>query len=92
MYIVLDGKVQIFQGEAENRFVQAQFGRGNFFGEMAVVSGQPRVATAVAASPTVLLPVGKEALLEKISTDPAVALHTIQILIVRLRRSLNMLT
>jgi len=92
MYIVLDGKIRIYQEEEGSRYVQAQFGRGNFFGEMALVSGQPRVATAVAAAPSVLLPVGKEAFLEKIRTDPAVALHTIQILIVRLRRSLQMLT
>jgi CRP-like cAMP-binding protein len=91
MYVVLDGKVQIFQEEGDKRFVQAQFGKGNFFGEMAIVSGQPRIATAIAAAPTVLLPVGKEAFLEKIRTDSTVALHAIQILIVRLRRSLEML-
>jgi CRP-like cAMP-binding protein len=92
MYIVLDGKVQIYQGEGESRFVQAQLGRGNFFGEMAIVSGRPRLATAVAAAPSVLLPVGKKVFLEKIRTDPAVALHAIQVLIIRLRRSLQKLT
>jgi CRP-like cAMP-binding protein len=91
MYIVMDGKVQIYQEEGDSRFVQAQFDRGNFFGEMAIVSGNPRVATAMAAAPSVLMPVSKEAFLEKVRTDPAVALHTIQILIVRLRRSLQML-
>ena len=91
MYIVLDGKVKIFREEDGKRFVQAQIGRGNFFGEMAIVSGQARVASAAAAVPSVLLPVGKKAFLEKIRTDPAVALHIIQILIVRLRRSLRML-
>jgi CRP-like cAMP-binding protein len=91
MYIILDGKVQIYQEEGDMRFVQAQFGRGNFFGEMAIVSNQPRIASAVAAAPSVLLPVDKDVFLEKIRTDPAVALHTIQILIIRLRRSLEML-
>jgi cAMP-dependent protein kinase regulator len=91
MYIVLDGKVKIYREEDGKRFVQAQFGRGNFFGEMAIVSGKARVASAAAAAPSVLLPVGKQAFLEKILTDPAVALHIIQILIVRLRRSLRLL-
>lgn len=91
MYIVLDGMVQIYQEEGGNRFVHAQLGRGSFFGEMAIVSGQPRVANAVAAAPSVLLPVSREPFLEKLRTDPAVALHTVQVLIVRLRRALQML-
>lgn len=92
MYIIIDGKVQIFQEEGDSRFVQAQLGRGNFFGEMAIVSNNPRAANAVASAPSVLLPVDKEVFLEKVRTDPAVALHTIQILIIRLRRSLQMLS
>ncbi len=90
MYLVLEGTVRTFRGE-EKGGGQGQFGRGHFFGEMALVSGQPRSATAVAATPTVLLPVSREAFLDKIRSDPDVALHTIQILIVRLRRSLGML-
>ena len=92
MYIILEGAVQIIQEEGGSRFVQAQLGRGNFFGEMAIVSDQPRAATVAAAVPTVLLPVDKDDFLEKVRTDPAVALHTIQILILRLRRSLQMLS
>jgi CRP-like cAMP-binding protein len=91
MYIVLDGEVHISQEEGEQRFVQARFGRGHFFGEMALVTGKPRVATAIAAAPTVLMPLSREIFLQKVKVDPEVALHTVQILIVRLRSSLQML-
>ncbi len=91
MYIVLDGEVHISQDEAGERFVQARFGRGHFFGEMALVTGKPRVATAIAAAPTVLMPLSREVFLQKVKTHPDVALHTVQILIVRLRSSLQML-
>ena len=64
---------------------------GHFFGEMALVSGRLRVATATAATPLVLIPFSREAFLQKVQADPEVALHTVQILIVRLRRSLQML-
>lgn len=91
MYLIIDGKVQIYQEDGKDRFVQAQFGRGSFFGEMAIVSKKPRIASAVAAAPSVLLPITEEVFLDKIRTDPDVALHTVLILIVRLRRSLRML-
>jgi CRP-like cAMP-binding protein len=92
MFIILDGEVHISQEEGGQRFVQARFSKGHFFGEMALVSGKPRVATAVAAAPTALMPLSRETFLNKVQTDPEVALHTVQILIVRLRRSLQMLS
>lgn len=91
MYVILNGKMETYQEDGEEKYFQARFGRGNFLGEMAIVSGKPRTATAVTTAPSVLLPVKKEDFIEKIRTDPAVALHTIQILIIRLRRSLEML-
>jgi CRP-like cAMP-binding protein len=91
MYIILNGEVHISQEEVGQRYVQARLGRGHFFGEMALVSGKPRVATAIAAAPSVLIPFSREAFLQKVKADPEVALHTVQILIVRLRRSLQML-
>lgn len=91
MFIILDGEVHISQEEGGQRYVQARFTKGHFFGEMALVSGRPRVATAVAAAPTVLMPISRETFLGKVQADPEVALHAVQILIVRLRRSLQML-
>ena len=87
LYIVLEGEVMISVGGKPIDTVKA----GSVFGEMALVSGRPRVATAVAAAPTVLMPLERDTFLDKVQNDPEVALHTVQILIIRLRRSLQML-
>ena len=88
MFIVLDGLIEIFQEAGEYEIVQARFGRGNFFGEMALISGRSRTAPARALSEAVLLPVTREAFLERVKVHPEVALHTVRILIVRLRKAL----
>jgi voltage-gated potassium channel len=49
MYFILDGKVQVASA------TPAVLGPGEFFGEMALVSGEPRVATVTAATPVSLL-------------------------------------
>lgn len=88
MFIILDGLVEIFQEAGEHEIVQARFGRGNFFGEMALLSGRPRSATARALSGAVLLPVTREALLERVKVHPDVAFYIVRVLIVRLRKAL----
>ena len=91
MFIILDGQVEICQEAGSVRLIQARYGRGNFFGEMAVISGNNRSATTRAVAPTTLLPVTGEAFLRKVRTHPEVAFHTVQVLILRLRRVLTML-
>jgi CPA1 family monovalent cation:H+ antiporter len=91
LFIILEGQVEIIQDAEESALIQARFGRGNFFGEMALVSGHARAATARAASQTILLPVSRDVFLRCIQSDPEVAFHAVQILILRLRRALQML-
>jgi CRP-like cAMP-binding protein len=91
MFIILDGEIEISQEAGESRMVRARFGRGHFFGEMALFSGHARTATARVVVDAVLLPIDRETFLGKIQSDPEVAFHTVQVLIVRLRKSLQAL-
>jgi CRP-like cAMP-binding protein len=91
MYIILEGQVEISQEADDIMVVQARYGRGNFFGEMAALSGHNRSATARAVTSTVLLPITGEVFLGKVKSHPEIAFHTVQILILRLRRALEML-
>lgn len=58
LYVVVDGAVEIRGGNAGERV--AVLGPGDCLGEMALVTGDPRSATAVALSPIRLLRLDKE--------------------------------
>ncbi len=60
MYFVDSGKVKILKRVKNGEKVLAILQRGDFFGEMAVLTGKPRTATAVAMTDVRLLKIGKE--------------------------------
>jgi CRP-like cAMP-binding protein len=89
MYFVIRGTVEIlheFDGE-EKRL--ALFGPQDFFGEMALITGAPRTATAAAMTECLLLPVGREEFLSKVNSKPQLALFILQVLVSRLRFMVN---
>ena len=56
MYVVLSGEIKIVAyGEVLDRV-----GTGGIFGEMALIDGRPRSATAIAAEPSELVAVDRE--------------------------------
>jgi CRP-like cAMP-binding protein len=61
LFVVLEGRVRIAAVDhARRERVLAFYGPGEFFGEMAVVTGEPRSATATAATRVRLLELRKE--------------------------------
>ena len=46
MYVVRSGRVEIFQERPQGRVIIGTVGRGELFGEMALVDGEPRMASA----------------------------------------------
>ena len=46
MYFILGGKVEIFRGEGDGKKVLAVLSKGEFFGELALIDAQPRIAGA----------------------------------------------
>ena len=50
LFVVLDGKVEIAKMNGASKTVIVTLGKGEFFGEMAVIDGS-RSATAIAAAP-----------------------------------------
>lgn len=56
MYVVLDGEVKVSKRQEDGASsTLAQIGPGQVFGEMALVTGQPRSATVTAVTPVKLL-------------------------------------
>lgn len=74
VYLVRGGAVEISmvpEGRSEER-VLGRLGPGSFFGEMSLISGRRRNATATAAEPCQLLEVPRKAMLKLLATAPAV--------------------
>lgn len=92
MFIIAEGEVEISQGADPDKYVLALLGPGDFFGETAVITDQPRTARASAAKQTVLMPINQGDFLERIQREPELALYILQGLIIRLRKILTVLT
>ena len=88
LFVVLDGKVEIAKLNAAARTVIVTLGKGEFFGEMAVIDGSSRSATAIAAEPkTRVMRINHARFIYLVSQQPAFALMVMDALSKRLRAS-----
>jgi CRP-like cAMP-binding protein len=91
MFIILEGAVAISISVDGRQKAVSRMGRGDFFGESALITHSPRSSAARAAVPTTLFPVVRKDLMDGILGDPPAALQLVQILILRLRSNLKQL-
>src|SRR5215475_1814942 len=88
LYVVLDGEVEIAKVNGGSKTVIVTLGKGEFFGEMAVIDGSARSATAIAASPgTRVMRINHARFVYLVSQQPAFALMIMDALSKRLRAS-----
>ena len=88
LFVVLDGKVDIVKQSASGRTLIVTLGKGEFFGEMAVIDGSSRSATAIAAAPrTRVMRINHARFVYLVSQQPAFALMIMDALSKRLRAS-----
>ena len=88
LYVVLDGEVDITKMVGGRRTVIISLGKGEFFGEMAVIDGSSRSATAIAASAnTRVMRINHARFVYLVSQQPAFALMIMDALSKRLRAS-----
>ena len=92
LFVVLDGKIEIAKISGDVKTVIVTLGKGEFFGEMAVIDGSARSATAVSAAPnTRVMRINHARFVYLVSQQPAFALMVMDALSKRLRAS-NALT
>jgi F420-non-reducing hydrogenase small subunit len=91
MYVILEGEVEISKESGRDRYLLAHLYTDDFFGEMAILTNQPRSASATAISRTLLLPIKRDEFLDKVKKEPELALYILQVLIIRLRMMLSFL-
>jgi CRP-like cAMP-binding protein len=88
LYVVLDGKIDIVKIAGATRTTIVTLGKGEFFGEMAVIDGSSRSATAIAAAPkTKVMRINHARFVYLVSQQPAFALMIMDALSKRLRAS-----
>jgi CRP/FNR family transcriptional regulator, cyclic AMP receptor protein len=88
MYLIERGKVRIcVQTKDRQQVTLAELGRGDFFGEMALLNGEPRSADAVVAEDAKLALLSREHFLSFMRKTPDVALEMLTALANRLRHT-----
>lgn len=72
-YVIQEGAINIVKDGAEGDVILGTIEKGGIFGEMALIDDQPRMASAVAASPCTVIIVGRDVFQRKLSKcDPFV--------------------
>ena len=84
LFIIINGEVEVFVGggEGEKRSLNI-LTKGNFFGEMSLMTGAPRVASVMARTDIACYRLDKEAFEEVIRERPAIAEEVSHILVER---------
>jgi CRP-like cAMP-binding protein len=85
MYFIVDGRVRVTKGSVFLR----EWGPGDYFGEMSVLDGETRSATATAIGRVRLLRLDRDALLRTMDDQPAIAIAICQTLSRRVRELLD---
>lgn len=90
MCIIHSGHVSVQKTNQDDRQVEMAILRKGAFGEMAVLDGERRSATCIAATDCTLLNLGKDSLDKMINEAPKVAAKIIRALAVALSKRLRM--
>src|SRR6266536_4510589 len=88
LYVIERGKVRICVRASDGKEVTlTEFGRGDFFGDMALLDGQRRSADAIVAEDARLAVLSREHFLSFVHSSPDVALELLTALANRLRHT-----
>ena len=87
MYIIQSGKVKVSRNISGKEQVLAILGKGDFFGEMAIVTKVKRTATVMAIDQVEILAFNREGFLSMINKNAKIALHIIDRLCRRLQNT-----
>ncbi len=85
VFVISSGKVEVVREDGGNAEVLNTLGPGDFFGEMALFEGFPRMATVRAAEDTELLAMTRWEFTSELKTHPEIAVAMLPVLVRRLR-------
>ncbi|HEY9671281.1 MAG TPA: Crp/Fnr family transcriptional regulator [Waterburya sp.] len=87
VYFVVSGWVKVRRLNGENVVTLAILGRGDFFGEMAILDESPRSTDVIALSDVKLLSVSAQRFIQTLFKDPQLHHRMLQLMVRRLRQT-----
>lgn len=84
MFVLQSGRVRLVKERNGIEKVVTELGAGEFFGEMAILNGKPRNATAVCVDDTKLIEIDAKTFADMVTHSPEVAVRLIRRLAMRL--------
>jgi CRP-like cAMP-binding protein len=72
LYVIVEGRADVMVEQNGLSSLVSQLAPGQFFGEMSLLTGDPRSATVIARTPLKVLVVGKDALVQLVQEDRVV--------------------
>lgn len=86
LFVIVTGRVRIFTVSPDGHELTVWiYGEGDFFGEMALLNGEPRSASAKTMQKTEVLVLRRQAFRSHLLSNPSTAVHVIETLSQRLR-------
>lgn len=87
LFLILDGTVRVLYPSQNTDFELARLGRGDFFGEMALLNDKPRSATVRTVDDVRVLALDKADFREVVAEHPRLALELLEAMSVRIRNA-----
>ena len=87
MYVVQSGSVEVSECKDGQEFIIAIHGKGDFFGELALLQNQVRSTSAAALSDTLLIKLTKDTLIDRLKRDAYMAFNFLKKLIQGIHRA-----
>ncbi len=90
MYIIISGQVKVVVDDEEGEeTIIAHLGSGDYFGEMALLTGEPRSATIITTEPSEMFVLNKSDFDEILARYPSISISMGKIMSHRLRETLQ---
>jgi CRP-like cAMP-binding protein len=80
-FVILEGEVEVLAG----RRSLARLGPGEFFGELSLIDGDPRMASVVSRTPTTSLNLNRRHFTDLLAKEPDLSMGVMRVLARRLR-------
>jgi len=89
LYVVVEGRAKVVRGKIVTASAETELGPGDFFGELALLDGEPRVATVVAETALETIRIQRSAFADLLLDEPPIALKILEGMAARARNILS---